>query len=101
VARVFSGRPNQKEGALTVSRHERASAILPAGTPLLLCSRVQAAALLNVAPSTFDRLRKQHGLLRPVRIGARTLWPYKNLLAFVDDLIDSDTGGDPWGSVAA
>jgi hypothetical protein len=72
------------------------------GTPPLLCSRVQASALLNVAPSTFDKLRKAHNLLKPVRIGARILWPYRNLLAFVDELIDADdSGDDPWGRAAA
>lgn len=64
---------------------------------LLLCSRVQAAALLNVGPSTFDKLRKANQLLKPVQIGSRPLWPLKNLMAFVDELIDGDTGpDDPW-----
>ncbi len=84
-----------------ISRHERASAVLPSGMPLLLCSRTQAAALLNVGPSTFDKLRKAHNLLKPVRIGARTLWPYRNLVAFVEDLIDADVGDDPWGRATA
>ena len=81
-----------------MGRHDRTSAILPAGTPLLLCSRVQAAALLNIGPSTFDRLRKEHALLRPVRIGTRPLWPFKNLMAYVEELIDAaGDGDDPWG----
>jgi hypothetical protein len=73
---------------------------LPAGTPLLLCSRVQAAALLNVGPSTFDRLRREHALLKPVRIGSRPLWPFKNLVAFVEELIDGASGDDPWERAA-
>lgn len=83
--------------------HERESAILPWGMQLLLCSRVQAAALLNVSPSSFDKLRKANPLLRPVMIGARPLWPLKNLMAFVDDLIDSDTSAadDVWASATA
>jgi hypothetical protein len=80
-----------------VSRHERSSSVLPVGTPLLLCSRAQAAALLNIGPSTFDKLRKAHILLKPVRIGARALWPYKNLVAYVEELIDADAGDDLWG----
>ena len=79
-----------------MSRHERFNAVLPIGTPPLLCSRIQASALLSVAPSTFDKLRKAHNLLKPVRIGARTLWPYRNLMAFVDELIDAGEGDDPW-----
>jgi hypothetical protein len=83
-----------------MGRHERASSVLPLGMPLLLCSRAQAAALLNVGPSTFDKLRKAHNLLKPVRIGARTLWPYKNLVAYVEELIDVDAGDDLWGGAA-
>ncbi len=84
-----------------MTRHERTSSVLPIGAPLLLYSRVQAAALLNIGPSTFDRLRKATPLLRPVRIGSRTLWPYKNLVAYVEELIDGgDTGDDPWGRAA-
>lgn len=65
--------------------------------PLLLVSRVQAATLLNVGPSTFDKLREVTPLLRPVRIGARPLWPLKNLVAYVDELIDAGDGADdPW-----
>lgn len=76
--------------------HERRSAFLPGGMPLL-CSRMQAAALLNVGPSTFDKLRRDNGLLRPVRLGSRPLWPLKNLMAFVDELIDGEAGpDDPW-----
>jgi hypothetical protein len=83
-----------------LSRHERASSVLLAGMPLLLCTRVQAAALLNVGPSTFDRLRKDHALLRPVRIGTRPLWPYKNLVEYVETLIDAASGDDPWERAA-
>lgn len=80
-----------------MSRHEKTSAVLPASMPLLLCSRVQAAALLNVGPSTFDKLRKVNPLLRPVQIGSRPLWPLKNLMAFVDELIDGGVSpDDPW-----
>jgi hypothetical protein len=68
--------------------------------PLLLCSRVQAAALLNVGPTTFDKLRKQSPLLRPVQIGARKLWPYRNLVAFVEELIDAGDGDDCWAGAA-
>jgi predicted DNA-binding transcriptional regulator AlpA len=76
---------------------DRKSSILPAGMPLLLCSRIQAAQLLNISPSTFDKLRKANALLRPVQIGSRPLWPLKNLMAYVDELIDGDTGpDDPW-----
>ena len=84
-----------------MSRHERFNSVLPIGTPPLLCSRVQASALLSVAPSTFDKLRKAHNLLRPVRIGARTLWPYRNLVAFVEDLIDAGDGDDLWAGASA
>lgn len=80
-----------------MSRHEKTSAILPAGTPLLLVSRLQAAALLNIGPSTFDKLRKANPLLRPVMIGTRPLWPLRNLEAFVTELIDGDISpDDPW-----
>lgn len=79
-----------------MGRHEKHFAVLPASMPLLLCSRVQAAALLNVGPTTFDRLRKANGLLKPVQIGARPLWPLKNLMAFVDELIDGGASDDPW-----
>lgn len=82
-----------------MGRHEKPSAVLPASMPLLLCSRVQAAALLNVAPTTFDKLRKTNPLLRPVQIGSRPLWPLKNLMAFVDELIDGGAGADdPWAA---
>jgi predicted DNA-binding transcriptional regulator AlpA len=65
--------------------------------PLLLCSRVQAAQLLNISPATFDRLRQANSLLRPVHIGSRPLWPLRNLEAFVAELIDGDAGpDDPW-----
>lgn len=75
---------------------------LPAGMQLLLVSRAQAAALLSIAPTTFDRLRKSHALLRPVRIGSRTLWPTKNLLEFVDTLIEcDDDADDPWSGASA
>ncbi|MFN3623985.1 MAG: hypothetical protein ACK4TP_07975 [Hyphomicrobium sp.] len=86
-----------------MSRHEKPSAVLPASMPLLLCSRLQAAALLNVGPSTFDKLRKANPLLRPVQIGSRPLWPLKNLMAFVDELIDADTSAadDVWASATA
>lgn len=84
-----------------MGRHERATSVLPSGTQLLLVSRVQAAALLNVSPSTFDKLRKANGLLRPVNIGKRTLWPFKNLMAFVEELIEGDDGDDPWAGVTA
>lgn len=82
-----------------MTRHEKPSAVLPASMPLLLCSRVQAAALLNVGPSTFDKLRRSTPLLRPVQIGSRPLWPFKNLTAFVDELIDGSVGpDDPWAT---
>lgn len=84
-----------------MGRHERVSSVLPSGTPLLLVSRVQASALLNVSPSTFDKLRKANRLLRPVNIGKRTLWPLKNLLAFVEELIEADDGDDPWANATA
>lgn len=84
-----------------MARHEKQSAILPAGTPLLLVSRLQAAALLNIGPSTFDKLRKANPLLRPVMIATRPLWPLKNLMAFVDELIDAGArGADPWENAA-
>ena len=73
----------------------------PFGVPLLLCSRTQAAALLNIGPTTLDRLRKNNHLLRPVYVGSRPLWPYKNLVAFVDELIDAGEAADPWESAAA
>ena len=57
--------------------------------------------MLSVAPSTFDKLRKAHNLLKPVRIGARTLWPYRNLMAFVDELIDAGDGDDQWAGASA
>lgn len=82
-----------------MTRHEKPSAVLPASMPLLLCSRVQSAALLNVSPGTFDKLRKSNPLLRPVQIGSRPLWPLKNLMAFVDELIDGDlSADDPWAA---
>ena len=82
-----------------MSRHEKPPVVLPASMPLLLCSRVQSAALLNVGPSTFDKLRKNNPLLRPVQIGSRPLWPLKNLMAFVDELIDGGLGpDDPWAT---
>lgn len=84
-----------------MTHHERSSTVLPVSTPLLLCSRVQAAALLNVGPSTFDKLRKTNALLRPVHIGSRPLWPMKNLSAFVDELIEGPAGeDDPWSHAA-
>ena len=84
-----------------MGRHERFNGVLPMGTPPLLCSRVQASALLSVAPSTFDKLRKAHNVLKPVRIGARTLWPYRNLMAFVDELIDAGESDDMWSGATA
>lgn len=84
-----------------MGRHERVTSVLPTGTPLLLVSRVQAAALLNVSPSTFDKLRKANKLLRPVSLGRRTLWPLKNLMAFVEELIDGEGGDDPWAGATA
>lgn len=85
-----------------MSRHERTHSVLPGGMPLLLCSRVQAAALLNVGPTTFDQLRRTNTLLRPVQIGRRPLWPLKNLMAFVDELIDGDmSADDPWSRAKA
>ena len=85
-----------------MSRHEKSSSVLPASMPLLLCSRLQAAALLNVGPSTFDKLRKSNALLKPVQIGSRPLWPLKNLMAFVDELIDGDASADdPWSGARA
>ena len=80
-----------------MTRHDKTNAVLPASTPLLLYSRVQAAALLNIGPTTFDRLRKTNALLRPVQIGSRPLWPLKNLMAFVDELFDGGPSDDPWG----
>lgn len=71
------------------------------GVAPLLCSRAQAAALLSVSPSTFDKLRKDCALLKPVSIGRRTLWPIKNLMAFVEELIDGDDGDDPWARATA
>ena len=80
----------------------RRASVLPAGALPLLCSRVQAAALLNVGVTSFDKLRKQHALLTPVRLGSRTLWPYRNLVAFIEELIDAaDEGADVWDRAAA
>lgn len=79
-----------------MAQHQPRIGLLPAAMPLLLVSRVQAAALLNVGPSTFDKLREVSPLLRPVRIGAKPLWPMKNLMAYVDELIDAGHGDDPW-----
>lgn len=81
----------------------RSASVLPAGTPPLLCSRVQAAALLSIGVTYFDKLRKQHALLKPVRLGSRTLWPYRNLMAFVDTLADDAESGsdDVWDRAAA
>ncbi|WP_424957114.1 helix-turn-helix transcriptional regulator [Hyphomicrobium sp. 1Nfss2.1] len=84
-----------------MSRPDRTNSPLPTGMALLLCSRVQAAALLNVGPSTFDRLRKTSDLLRPVKIGSRPLWPLRNLEAFVFELIDGGADDDPWSTASA
>lgn len=64
----------------------------------MLCSRTQAAALLNIGPTTFDKLRELNTLLRPVHIGAKPLWPLANLVAFVSELIEDDGGDDPWAT---
>lgn len=83
-----------------MSRHEKPSTVLPIGTRLLLVSRVQAAELLSVSPALFDRLRKQHAILAPVRVGTLPRWPLKSLEAFVANLIDSASGDDPWEHAA-
>jgi hypothetical protein len=93
----FANVAHAQLAAELMSRPDRTSTTLPASMPLLLCTRLQAAALLNVGPSTFDKLRKAHALLRPVHISSRPLWPLRNLEAFVAELIDGDAGpDDPW-----
>jgi hypothetical protein len=77
-----------------MTQQQRKLELLPASMPILLCSRVQAATSLGIAPSTFDRLRKSHAILKPVRIGCRPLWPLRNLEAFVAELIDGVSDAD-------
>lgn len=78
---------------------EPLSVASPVAAPvLLLYTRDQAARSLSVSVTYLDELRKEHPLLRPVKLGRRILWPYKNLLAFIDEL--SDVGGDDaWSRV--
>ena len=79
----------------------RGHAALPVGHSLLLYSRVQAAAMLNISASTLDQLRKQHPLLKPVRIGDRPLWPLQNLMAFVAELTDAGDEDGCWDHPSA
>jgi hypothetical protein len=72
----------------------------PVATPLLLLySRQQAASAISVSLSTFDALAKTVPTLRPVKVKSRPRWPYKNLLAYVEELVDAAENVDQWADV--
>lgn len=84
-------------------RKESLVAAAPVFSPVfalkLLYTRQEAAAALSVSASTLDELRKSVALLKPVKVGRRPLWPLKNLLAYIDQLMEAGDLDDPWGNV--
>lgn len=71
--------------------------------PILLVRREKAASILDIAPTSFDKIVETNPLLRPVRIGRSVRWPYENLLAYVRELRelnDAADGASMWDECA-
>jgi len=71
--------------------------------PVLLVRREKAASILDIAPTSFDKIVETNPLLRPVRIGRSVRWPYENLLAYVRELRelnDAADGASVWDECA-
>ena len=70
--------------------------------PVLLVRREKAASILDIAPTSFDKIVKTNPLLRPVHIGSSVRWPYENLQAYVSELAEGDENAhdDAWDKCA-
>ena len=75
-------------------RHVLFSGVLPRGL-----SRDEAARLVGVSTSTFDRLVADGRMPQPGRIFARKVWCSRAVNLAFDALLDAAKGGgesDPW-----
>jgi predicted DNA-binding transcriptional regulator AlpA len=79
--------------------HQRA---LPPTLAPRLISREAAAAYVNVAPATFDKMVKNGTMPKPRRLsGRRKAWDVRALDAAIDNLPVENNDNESWNNVDA